>query len=166
MSDGGVGTIDEVILVQWERCDACGDCIEACVEEMARQRAPYPHLPRLFIARGERPAYVALCRQCAEAPCLDACISGAIRRSDEGVVVLAEDVCVGCWMCLTHCPFGALTAVGEVALKCNLCTPSGVVPPCVRVCPQGALALGSAEPCASLSARAHARALVESRWPL
>jgi len=113
-------------------------------------------VPRLHIPWQGRPAYVALCRQCAEAPCQDACISGAIRRDGDGRVVLEDALCVGCWMCATHCPFGAIAAVEDKAVKCNRCTPPGVTPPCVRACPEGALWLAVAESMAAAQARARA----------
>ena len=81
----------EGILVLWERCNACGDCLTACTAEMARLGEPLPHIPRLTIRGQEQPTYVALCRHCAEAPCRDACISGAITMADEGRLELADE---------------------------------------------------------------------------
>ena len=135
----------ETILVLWERCNACGDCLTACTDEMSRQGQLLPSVPRLSIHGQERPAYVALCRHCAEAPCRDACISGAIAGTGSGRVELEDDTCVQCCMCLAHCPFGALTLTQAHVVKCDICTPAGAQPPCVRACPEGALMVGGVE---------------------
>lgn len=148
--------LSPTMLVHWERCDACGKCLTACTDEMTRQGAPHPQVPRLHIPWAGRPAYVALCRHCVEAPCVDACISGAIRLAGDGRVVLADEVCVGCWMCVTHCPFAALAIADGKAVKCNICAPPEVIPPCVQACPENALELGSAEVVTLTKARARA----------
>lgn len=157
--------VSPTVLVHWERCDACGECLRACTAEMARQGALHPEVPRLHIPWQGQPAYVALCRHCTDAPCLDACISGAIRPTRDGRVMLEDEVCVGCWMCVTHCPFGALATVGDKAVKCNICTPLGTIPPCVQVCPKKALTFGAAEAMTLARAGARARRRIEVRIP-
>ena len=155
----------ETILILWERCNACGDCLTACTDEMARQGQLLPSVPRLSIQGLERPAYVALCRHCAEAPCRDACISGAIAVSDSGRVELEDETCVQCCMCLAHCPFGALTFTHDHVIKCDICTPAGAPPPCVRACPEGALVVGSAQRTRRNRARERAQHQLAVRLP-
>jgi Fe-S-cluster-containing hydrogenase component 2 len=155
----------ETILVLWERCNACGDCLTACTDEMARQDQHLPSVPRLTIHGRERPAYVALCRHCTKAPCRDACISGAIGVTDGGRVELDDEMCVQCCMCLAHCPFGALTFSVEHVVKCNICTPAGTQPPCVRACPEGALAVGRAQRTSRDRARERAQRQLSARLP-
>jgi carbon-monoxide dehydrogenase iron sulfur subunit len=155
----------DTILVLWERCNACGDCLTACTDEMARLNQPLPSVPRLTIHGKERPAYVALCRHCAEAPCRDACISGAITVSGGGRVELADETCVQCCMCLAHCPFGALTLTDDHVVKCDICTPIGTQPPCVRACGEGALLVGGAQRMSRDRARERARHQLAARLP-
>jgi carbon-monoxide dehydrogenase iron sulfur subunit len=155
----------DTILVLWERCNACGDCLTACTDEMARLDQPLPSVPRLTIHGKERPAYVALCRHCAEAPCRDACISGAITISSGGRVELADETCVQCCMCLAHCPFGALTLSDDHVVKCDICTPTGIQPPCVRACGEGALVVGGAERMSRGRARERAQHQLAARLP-
>jgi carbon-monoxide dehydrogenase iron sulfur subunit len=153
----------EGILVLWERCNACGDCLAACRAEMERLGEPLPQIARLAVWGRERPAYVALCRHCAEAPCHDACISGAISVTGAGRVELAEETCVRCCMCLAHCPFGAITLVQDHVIKCDICTPAGTQSPCVQSCEEGALVAGGAQRLSLVRGRERARQRVGRR---
>jgi Fe-S-cluster-containing hydrogenase component 2 len=74
------------------------------------------------------------CMHCSEAWCLEVCPAEAIAREPEtGAVVIDEDRCAGCKMCLLACPLGAIRfdAVAGVARKCDLC---GGDRACVRSC--------------------------------
>jgi len=75
------------------------------------------------------------CRNCARAPCVDACPVGALYRDARGVVLVDEGKCIGCGSCVEVCPFGAIRIHPErgVAIKCVLCGS------CVEWCPVGCL---------------------------
>jgi len=81
-----------------------------------------------------------VCRQCEDAPCMYACISGAISRNENGVVVTDPDRCIGCWTCVMVCPYGVIGRHVEAgkAYRCDRC-PDRDVPACVSACPTGAL---------------------------
>ncbi len=86
------------------------------------------------------------CRHCDDAPCLEACMTGAMRRDEAtGAIICDEDKCVGCWMCVMVCPVGAVSpGKGEnrkkAASKCDLCGMKwDDCPPCVANCPNMAL---------------------------
>jgi Fe-S-cluster-containing dehydrogenase component len=79
------------------------------------------------------------CQQCDEPPCLAACPNEAIFRDEElDRVLINHQKCVGCRMCVSACPFGAMGFDEErgKSFKCDLC---GGLPECVRVCTAGAL---------------------------
>jgi len=81
------------------------------------------------------------CRQCKDAPCLDACSTGALRRDPETETVIYEDSkCIACWMCIMICPFGIISPSKEreMILKCDRCFDMEG-PYCVDGCPTGAL---------------------------
>ncbi|MGE5576303.1 MAG: 4Fe-4S dicluster domain-containing protein, partial [Syntrophothermus sp.] len=71
---------------------------------------------------------------------VDACMTGAMHFEPDGRVVNDPDRCVGCWMCLMVCPFGAITTQQQpkLALKCDRC-PDLSQPACVSACPTHAL---------------------------
>jgi Fe-S-cluster-containing hydrogenase component 2 len=80
-----------------------------------------------------------LCQQCVEAPCIAVCPNDALSRDPLlGRVNLSYELCIGCKMCVTACPFGGMgfdTVVRRV-IKCDLCDGD---PTCVRFCDPGAL---------------------------
>jgi Fe-S-cluster-containing hydrogenase component 2 len=85
------------------------------------------------------------CLNCEEAPCMNICPTGALHRPDpEGMIMVKEDLCIGCAMCVNACPVGAITLdpVNGVASKCNLC---GGDPQCVAYCPANVLKLTDAD---------------------
>jgi len=98
--------------------------------------------PRILVEekKGNHITFALQCRHCEDAPCIKACITGAMKRNEDGVVYVDENKCVGCWSCILVCPHGAVRR-GEnkkVASKCDLCIELGE-PACVKNCPNQAL---------------------------
>ncbi len=86
-------------------------------------------------------SFAVQCRHCDDAPCVEACITGAMRRDpDTGAVVCDEERCVGCWSCIMACPAGAVRRgkTRKAASKCDLCM-GEETPVCVLNCPNEAL---------------------------
>jgi carbon-monoxide dehydrogenase iron sulfur subunit len=91
------------------------------------------------------------CHHCDPAPCMLACLPGAIfRDSDTGTVLIDPDLCINCASCAMACPFGVLRyhqdwvapSAKTIAQKCDNCLDRqhiGLVPACVEVCKTGAL---------------------------
>ena len=91
------------------------------------------------------------CRHCDPAPCMLACLPGAIFRDPVTDTVLVDyDRCINCASCAMACPFGViryhedyLAPPGKtVAVKCDNCVERqahGMVPACVEICQVGAL---------------------------
>jgi Fe-S-cluster-containing hydrogenase component 2 len=80
-----------------------------------------------------------LCQQCEDAPCIAVCPTDALSHDAAlGRVALNYDLCIGCKMCVTACPFGGMgiDAVARQVIKCDLCDGD---PTCVRFCYPGAL---------------------------
>lgn len=68
------------------------------------------------------------------------CPAKAITRSDQGVVVIDNDRCIGCGLCAQYCPIDMIRINPEIkkAYKCELCQGN---PLCIEACPTGALEL-------------------------
>ena len=94
------------------------------------------------------------CLHCADAPCVTVCPTGAsYKRSEDGIVLVDESMCIGCGLCAWACPYGAreMDPVENVMKKCTLCVDriyndnipeEDRVPSCVRTCPAGARHFG------------------------
>jgi len=138
------------IMVDPSRCMACRTCEVACginrdsVSKSVAGAFKEEIRPtsRVTVQGNAAVALPLQCRHCAEALCLDTCPTGALYRSAEDNRVLFDDnKCIGCWMCVGVCPFGAVkpSSAGKVAIKCDAC--HGMERPfCVDSCPTKALA--------------------------
>src|SRR5579871_4799650 len=61
-----------------------------------------------------------VCKHCEEAPCQEACPTGAILYNEFGDVYVQPDVCNGCGYCVSACPFGVVdrSSIDGHAHKC------------------------------------------------
>ncbi|MEW6228908.1 MAG: 4Fe-4S dicluster domain-containing protein [Bacillota bacterium] len=136
------------IFVRLSRCVGCRQCEISCAlmhsESHDIHRAVWERpLPRqrVRVTREAGEYFPLRCFHCEDAPCVEACISGAMRiDEDVGRVYNDTSRCVGCHMCVMVCPYGSIQIhEGEkVALKCDRC-PDEEEPACVRDCPTRAL---------------------------
>jgi carbon-monoxide dehydrogenase iron sulfur subunit len=100
-----------------------------------------PPLPRLRVDERGVVSLSVRCQHCKDAPCIQACLTGALSREPEsGMVEVDEERCIGCWTCLLACPLAAIKPDTEQkkALKCDLCQ-GEEIPVCVANCPNEAL---------------------------
>jgi Fe-S-cluster-containing dehydrogenase component len=163
--------------VQVDRCIGCGLCVKACKVENDVPEEPFffrTWVERYSIdADGEvvvespeggidgfppreedeerdviRSFFVPkLCNQCDNPPCVQVCPVGATFMSQDGVVLVDKDYCIGCRYCIQACPYGAryLDPRTAVADKCTFCyhrITKGLLPACVEVCPTQARVFG------------------------
>ena len=99
--------------------------------------------PRVRVEGGDETPLPLQCRHCLNAPCLNACLTGALTRDAKtNMVVIREDLCIACWTCTMYCPYGVIFPWPErkMALKCDRCAYMED-PVCVDVCPTRALEL-------------------------
>jgi formate dehydrogenase iron-sulfur subunit len=88
-----------------------------------------------------------VCKHCHNAPCLEACPTGALFRTEFDTVVVQQDICNGCGYCVPACPFGVvdLSDLDGKAHKCTLCydrLKGGLEPACAKSCPTDSIQFG------------------------
>ncbi len=136
-----------------DRClPGCNACQMACVGEHLKNKGvlsplaglPFPKKVRSQPAENTiktpRPHPVR-CLHCDPPRCVEACLSGSlIKNPEDGRVGNNVEQCIGCFMCVVHCPFGAIIPLPseQISIKCDGCLWSKA-PACVRACPTGAL---------------------------
>ncbi|MFH0860191.1 MAG: 4Fe-4S dicluster domain-containing protein [Candidatus Altiarchaeota archaeon] len=137
------------IYAREEYCIGCRLCEVYCVTQHSKSkniikayRDEPEAVPRLFVEESGHVSFAVQCRHCDDAPCIDACITGAMHLDPKTNAVLCdEEKCVGCWMCIMVCPFGVIrrnVTDRKIASKCDLCIGEGE-PACVLNCPNEAL---------------------------
>jgi len=161
------------MVIDLKRCIGCYACQLSCKAEhgtppgvffarvLKMEEGQYPTVRQLFLP--------VLCNHCEDAPCVDACPTGASFKWDEdGIVDIDADKCVGCRACMMACPYSQRyyndspqhyyeqgpTAYElarttrhqtDVVMKCNFCRDrvrSGKDPACVTNCPTVARIFG------------------------
>ena len=125
-------------------CMGCHTCEIACKQEHGLGVGP-----RLVRVLEKSPDFIPIyCRHCKEASCMEACPVDAISRNEQDIVLIDDDLCIGCRDCLEACPYGAMQFEDrrEIAVKCDLCRhrlDDNKQPACIGVCPTGCISLGN-----------------------
>jgi carbon-monoxide dehydrogenase iron sulfur subunit len=160
------------IFVRLDRCMGCLSCQMACAVEHSASKTLYAALsetptpkPRLYVEWVAPDRAVPInCRHCEDAPCMHACINGAIGRTNDGVVLTEKDKCIGCWTCVMVCPYGAIGRHLEehTAYRCDRC-PDREIPACVGACPTNALVFQSVDQYSGKLRRSASRELISGQ---
>lgn len=161
---------DWVMVIDQRKCDGCRKCTEAC------QHMHYLTGDQQWIrvyetegAEGQKSFLPRPCMMCENPPCLRVCPVGATFKDHEGLVLVDQDRCIGCRMCMAACPYEARTfnwgdppqppaavatkgtpeypvpQVKGTAGKCVFCVHNlraGKLPACVDACSMNALYIG------------------------
>ncbi|MFH1761559.1 MAG: 4Fe-4S dicluster domain-containing protein [bacterium] len=139
------------IVAKEEYCMACRICEIHCLVQHSKSKKILKAfreerdkiISRMLVEESGCRSFALQCRHCDEAPCIEACMTGAMHRCEKtGAVLCGTDRCVGCWMCIMSCPVGAIQQGihDHVASKCDLCA-GNEMPACVINCPNEALTL-------------------------
>jgi len=153
------------MVIDLKRCIGCYACQLSCKAEhgtppgvffarvLKHEEGNYPSVRQLFLP--------VLCNHCQDAPCVDACPTGASFQSEDGVVDIDHDKCVGCKTCMVACPYSnryfndqpqhyfeqgptdyerarMSQHQTDVVMKCDFCKErraAGKQPACVSNCP-------------------------------
>jgi len=138
------------ILTRSEHCLGCKSCELACAVAHSTSKTLFeainelkPPQKRVFVESSGGLNFPLQCRQCIDAPCVHACMSGAMQFDlNTGLIQVDELKCVGCLMCVMVCPFGVIAEVSTThkVTKCDRCQDLDYQPACVSACPTKALA--------------------------
>jgi molybdopterin-containing oxidoreductase family iron-sulfur binding subunit len=167
------------MVIDLKRCIGCNACTLACKQEngtpegmhyarvITREVGTYPATKRTFLP--------VLCNHCEDAPCAQACPSGATWIRGDGLVLVDREKCIGCRACAVACPYMNRHFIEQGLLKhgystdglspyeavkfadfeegtmtkCTLCShrvDQGLEPACVVTCPTEARIFGDLEP--------------------
>ena len=98
------------------------------------------------------------CQHCENAPCVEVCPTGASYQTEDGVVLINSEECIGCKACIAACPYDVRTYMEQpeyyldfstgdgmepehlagTVSKCNFCyqrIEAGGQPACMELCP-------------------------------
>lgn len=162
------------MVIDLGKCVGCGACAIACKQTNATPPGVWWNTVHQYetdvYPRARLRFLPAACQQCEAPACLEACPTKATSQRPDGIVVVDDNVCVGCGYCTWSCPYGARTlnearprpyhpAYGftpfeemmygshgkGVIEKCNFCVgrvEAGLQPACVATCASGARHFG------------------------
>jgi len=159
----------KVFVIDVGKCNGCYCCQIACKDEhvdndWSPYAKPQPDTGHFWLKleefeRGSVPkvrvTYIPrLCMHCDDAPCIQACTIGAIKKRPDGIVLIDPEKCNGCKACISACPYNAIYFNEELKItqKCTMCAhildgvdPLVKIPRCVEVCPHDAIIFGEEE---------------------
>ncbi|RMF96515.1 MAG: 4Fe-4S dicluster domain-containing protein [Candidatus Schekmanbacteria bacterium] len=138
------------------KCTGCRACVVACKSENNTDPKKSPLVVRNddvpkevsyrwvvtkeISSEGEVPFFSQACNHCLNPACLASCPVGAISKdSDDGIVLIDQDKCIGCRYCEQACPYHAprFNENTKKMEKCTFCyqrVRNGLKPACVSTC--------------------------------
>jgi Fe-S-cluster-containing dehydrogenase component len=100
------------MVIDTMRCVGCKACVIACKQENktppgVAYTVVLDHV--LSNRANNNPLYMTKpCYHCDKPSCVSVCPVGAtFKRSEDGIVAVDYDRCIGCRYCITACPYGA-----------------------------------------------------------
>jgi carbon-monoxide dehydrogenase iron sulfur subunit len=126
--------VGKVLILNYEKCTGCRECELVCAVQHEGVSNPARSRIKIIKMEWEGKYIPVTCQQCESAPCMAICPVKAISRDQNlNRVLVNYDKCIGCRMCITACPFGAMSFNGltQKVMKCDFCDGD---PQCVRFC--------------------------------
>ncbi|MBI4235747.1 MAG: 4Fe-4S dicluster domain-containing protein [Chloroflexi bacterium] len=167
------------MVIDLRHCDGCQSigepprCTAACIEgHFAPEPMEWIEVFEQEMEGGGTRFLPTPCQQCESAPCVNVCPVAATFTTPEGIVLIDQNRCIGCRMCMAACPYDrrffnwgqppipAQAALADyhveqqipaqrgTVMKCDFCPDmarAGRLPFCVQACPQNAIYYGDLE---------------------
>jgi formate dehydrogenase beta subunit len=156
------------LLYDTTKCIGCKACMVACREANGLEADTGPsrglyQMPADLNEKtqtviklyrdGETSSFVkAQCMHCVDPACASACMLGAFKKREFGIVTYDVNYCIGCRYCEVACPYGVpkfeWSKAAPRMVKCELCNhrlAQGKQPACTEVCPRQAVIFGKRE---------------------
>jgi Fe-S-cluster-containing dehydrogenase component len=117
------------------------------IESFKSQQSPEKRVLKSFFVP-------KICNHCEKPPCVQVCPVGATYKTEDGVILVDKEYCIGCRYCIQACPYGMrfIQPKTHTADKCTFCyhrIVKGLLPACVEVCPTQARVFGDLKAVAS-----------------
>ena len=132
------------LIIDLQKCDQCESCSVDCGYHDRLHTQEHG-----MCGLRERATFAIICRRCALASCIEACVFDALERPQDGILQRHNLRCVSCKMCAHACPFGTIYTdmLAFYQVNCDQCLENNACqPPCVASCPHGALQYRPVDP--------------------
>ncbi|MEE8442156.1 MAG: 4Fe-4S dicluster domain-containing protein [Dehalococcoidia bacterium] len=168
-----------VMVIDLRKCDGCvsigkaPQCTEACIQQRSvPEGMQFIEVYQYELAGGGTQFIPMPCMQCQNAPCVNVCPVGATFSTPEGVILIDQERCIGCRLCMAACPYqrrffnwgepvipaqahfaeynveSQIPAKRGTVMKCDFCPDrprNGALPYCIEGCPNRAVYYGDEE---------------------
>lgn len=168
-----------MMIIDLRFCDGCQSqgsaprCTTACIEgHFAPEPMEWIQVFEQELPGGGTQFIPTPCLQCQNPPCVNVCPVGATFSTPEGVVLIDQERCIGCRICMAACPYDRrffnwgdapvppealladyspdhqIPATKGTVMKCDMCPDmarSGTLPYCAQACPNSAIYYGDLE---------------------
>lgn len=158
-----------VMILDLRDCVGCKSCTTACqYYHYLPQDIEWIKVYTMVGADGQTYYLPRPCQMCEDPPCQAVCPVGATFRTDEGLVLVDQNVCIGCRTCMAACPYEAryfntaptpkvprqpmptspewpVPQQKDTVGKCVWCAGRltwGMLPECVAACQNGVIYVG------------------------
>jgi len=169
------------MVIDLRKCDGCQSigkppqCTQACIEgHFAPEPMEWIQIYESPLdAEGKATRFLPTpCQQCQNPPCVNVCPVAATFSTPEGTVLIDQQRCIGCRLCMEACPYDRrffnwgnaplppealfmeynpehqTPAIRGTVMKCDFCPDvarAGRLPYCAQGCPNGAIYYGDLE---------------------